>query len=69
MENKRKQCKECPWRNENQHSLKFRDYAKKMNSVGKIQNSEHACHMITSDVWGFKSEINQKNVCIGACKN
>jgi hypothetical protein len=69
MENKRKQCKECPWKNENQHSLKFRDYAKKMNSVGKIQNSEHACHMIKSDVWGFKSEINQKNVCIGACKN
>jgi hypothetical protein len=39
-----------------------------MNSLGKIQNNNHACHMITSDVWGFKSEINQKNVCIGACK-
>ena len=69
MESKRKQCEECPWKNQNKHSLNFRNYVEKMNSIGKIQNHEHACHMITSDVWGFKSEINQKNVCIGACKN
>jgi len=26
----------------------------------------HACHMKTKDVWGRKSEITDKNVCIGS---
>jgi hypothetical protein len=61
---KRQICRECPWVNENQHSLKFREYSEKMRSIGKIEN--HACHMISSDVWGYNSEINDKNVCIGS---
>ncbi len=63
----RKECKECPWKNKNEHSLKFRKYADVMNKLGKVQN--HACHMITQDVWGYKTEINDKNVCIGSCSN
>lgn len=68
MESKRKQCKECPWKNKDKHSLNFRGYVEKMNSIGKIENNKHACHMITNDVWGLKSEINQNNVCVGSCK-
>lgn len=60
----KKPCKECPWNNENQHSLKFRTYVEKMRSLGKIDN--HKCHMISSDVWGYQSEINNKNVCVGS---
>jgi len=64
--NCRKQCRECPWSNSNKHSLKFRTYVDKMISIGKIQN--HKCHMISNDVWGYKSEINNENVCIGSKK-
>lgn len=68
MENKRKSCKECPWKNENQHSLKFRNYVYKMTSIGKI-DKVHACHMTTTDVWGYNSDISKKNHCIGSVKN
>lgn len=64
----RKPCKECPWTNQNRHSLKFRNYVEKMNSIGKIKNYQHACHMITSDVWGLKTKINKNNICKGTCK-
>ena len=67
MESKRKQCEECPWKNQNKHSLNFQNYVEKMNSIGKIQNHEHACHMITSDVWGSNQKITKKNFCIGSC--
>jgi tRNA A37 methylthiotransferase MiaB len=60
----RKECKGCPWKNGNQHSLKFRNYVDKMRSIGKIDN--HKCHMISSDVWGYDSEINSENLCIGS---
>lgn len=60
----RKPCKECPWKNQSDHSLKFRTYVDKMRKLGKIENSK--CHMISSDVWGYQSEINSKNVCIGS---
>jgi len=71
----RKACKECPWskENSNSHNLKFRKGSDKMKSIGK---ENHACHMINSDIWGYKSEINSDNVCIGylnsktkSCKN
>jgi len=65
MEN-RKICKECPWKNNTKHNLKFRTYVDKMKSIGK---ENHACHMIMSDIWGGKSEINQINVCIGSLNN
>lgn len=60
----RKPCKECPWRkeNSNQHNLKFRKGVDKMKSIGK---NKHACHMINSDIWGYNSQINNDNVCIG----
>ena len=60
----RKPCSECPWINKNQHSLKFRTYAEKLKSVASIEN--HSCHMINKDVWGSKTEINEKNICIGS---
>ena len=63
----RKPCKECPWLNQNGHSLKFRVYADKMKKSGKIKH--HACHMITSDVWGYKEEISSDRVCIGSIIN
>ena len=58
----RKNCKECPWKNENSHSLKFREYSKKITE-------KHACHMIEKDVWGLKTNIDQNNICIGALNN
>jgi len=60
----RKPCKSCPWKNDNDHSLKFRTYVKKMQSIGKIEN--HSSHMINKDVWGYKTNIDEKNVCIGS---
>lgn len=63
----RKQCSECPWVNKNPHSVKFRKYADKMKSIGKIKN--HKCHMISNDVWNEKSDISEKNICIGSKHN
>lgn len=60
----RKPCRECPFINNNPFSLKFRGYVDKMRKLDKVE--DNACHMITSDIWGFKSEINNKNVCIGS---
>lgn len=64
----RKPCKECPWREENNnlHNLKFRKSVDKMKSIGK---ENHSCHMINKDIWGGKSEINDKNICIGSLNN
>ena len=62
----RKPCKECPWTKDNPHSKSWPKFVEKLESIDKIKNKEHACHMITSDVWGYKEEINDKNVCIGA---
>ena len=33
-------------------------------SLGKVEN--HSCHMINKDVWGYKTEIDSRNVCIGS---
>lgn len=60
----RKPCPECPWKNDNQHSINFRKYSDKMKSIGKIEN--HSCHMISKDVWGYKIKIDSKNICIGS---
>jgi len=62
----RSQCSECPWKVKSQHNENFKGYAEKMTEVGQIKESKHACHMITSDVWGYKNEINESNVCIGS---
>lgn len=58
----RKPCKQCPWLNSNQHSLKFRTYVDKMKSIGK---TNHKCHMISSDVWSYNTPTEEKNICIG----
>jgi hypothetical protein len=60
----RNPCKECPWTNQNPYSLKFRQYVDKVRAVSGIEN--HSCHMINKDVWGSKTVINEKNVCIGS---
>jgi hypothetical protein len=26
---------------------------------------KHACHMVTSDVWGYKNKIDSRNTCKG----
>ena len=41
----RKPCKECPWTNENKHSVDFRKYSEKMESIGKI-GAGRAMHTI-----------------------
>jgi hypothetical protein len=61
--NCRKVCKECPWENENQHNLKFKGYVDKMNSLERKDG--HKCHVISKDIWGYKSDINERNVCMG----
>lgn len=58
----KKPCKECPWTNSNSYSLKFRTYVDKMSTINK---NKHACHMITKDIWGYKEDINDKNICQG----
>ena len=60
----RNPCKECPWTNQNPYSLKFRQYVDKVRAVSGIEN--HSCHMINKDVWGSKTVIDEKNVCIGS---
>jgi hypothetical protein len=54
-------CKECPWPKSNPHSLKWREYSKKV-----MGNNPHACHMKTRDVWGKKSQIQKGCVCVGS---
>lgn len=56
-------CRECPWVKNNNYSLKFRDILEKMKYSGKAD--KHACHMITTDIWGLKSNIDNNNVCVG----
>jgi hypothetical protein len=38
-----------------------------MKSIGKVEN--HKCHMISNDVWGYESDVNKKNICIGSKHN
>lgn len=64
---KRKECKECPYINTNNHSVEWSKYVGKMESIGKI-DGRHACHMITHDTWGYESEITDRNVCMGSLK-
>jgi hypothetical protein len=54
-------CKECPWKNQNSHSIKWREYAQKV-----LGDKPHSCHMKTKDVWGKKNGITEETVCIGA---
>lgn len=54
-------CKECPWTKSNPHSLKWREYSKKV-----MGNNPHSCHMKTRDVWGKKSQIQKGCVCVGS---
>lgn len=69
MEIKRNSCKECPWKNKDNHSKSWIEYANKMTEIGQIESSMHSCHMITKDVWGFNSEISSNNVCIGSIES
>lgn len=59
----RKACKECPWHNKSQHNDSWEGYTKSMEKIGR---KKHACHMITNDVWGYKEEINESNICVGS---
>jgi len=61
---KRKICKECPWITN--IPTNWPDCVTKMESIGKIENKKHACHMITTDNWGYNELITDKNLCIGA---
>jgi hypothetical protein len=61
----KKPCKECPWVNNNRHSLNFRRYVSKMKTIGV---EKHACHMTTSDIWGYNTPISSRNICRGLTK-
>lgn len=61
----RKCCNECPWKRKDKHSLQFRERSVIMNGIGVNQ---HACHMISTDIWGLNVEINDKNICLGQKK-
>ena len=54
-------CRECPWTKTNPHSLKWREYSKKV-----MGDKPHACHMKTKDVWGRKSKVQENCVCVGS---
>lgn len=54
-------CRECPWTKTNPHSLKWREYSKKV-----MGDKPHACHMKTKDVWGRKSKVQESCVCVGS---
>ena len=41
----------------------FFDVSDKFINLGK---SNHKCHMIDSDIWGSKSNIDESNICIGS---
>jgi hypothetical protein len=62
----RKSCSECPWKNKDSHSQKWPIYVSKISSIRKKYKKVHGCHMKTSDVWGMKTEIDEKNVCVGS---
>ena len=34
-----------------------------------VEKKIDACHMITSDIWGYKENITDNNVCIGSLKS
>jgi hypothetical protein len=57
-------CKGCPWNNSNNHSIKFREFFKKINQSKKLEG--HKCHLIDHDVWANKSSVNPDNICIGS---
>lgn len=59
-------CKECPWTTKSKHNDSWPDYVKTMETKGNLSNGIHACHMITSDTWGFNNPIKDANVCIGS---
>ena len=62
----KKSCKECPWKTKSKHSQAWPGYVKSVESIGQIKDKEHACHMLTNDVWGYINPITNENVCIGA---
>lgn len=62
----RSSCKECPWKNSSGHSKSWSNNVDVMTDLGQIKDRKHACHMITSDVWGYKNKINDSNICIGS---
>ena len=63
MSVKRKSCAQCPWKKENEHSLKFREWTEKMKNLRGIQH--HKCHMISPEVRAYKSPITGENICVG----
>ena len=62
----RESCMECPYKIKSKHNESFKGYVGVVEKYGKIKDGIHACHMITSDVWGYKGDITDDNVCIGS---
>ncbi len=67
----RKPCRECPWvvDKKSSHDKNWVDHVDVMTKLGQIKDRKHACHMITSDAWGYKNKIEESNVCIGSLNN
>jgi len=62
----RNPCKECPWIKSGKHNESWPKYVSQMKNIGKIKKNEHGCHMITSDIWGYGTSIDENNICIGS---
>ncbi len=37
-----------------------------LQALINLGKSNHKCHMIDSDIWGSKSNIDKNNICIGS---
>ena len=48
-------CKECPWKVENNHNQKLKEF---VNRTGK----RHTCHMVNPKLWDTS---NEKQICKG----
>ena len=59
----RKPCTECPWTNNSNHNDNLIESIKRWVENGSRPNTEHRCHMISSDLWNCTTE---NNVCIGS---
>lgn len=57
-------CPECPWVVKTEHNKKWKGYVDKMQSIGKVEDGLHSCHM-KSKTW---DKVTDKNVCIGSVR-
>lgn len=62
----RKACSECPWKVNNNHNNNLIQVIKRWVTAGVRENTEHRCHMISTDLW---KPTDENNICIGSKEN